>query len=101
MKKTYLNTNASRLTVKLSQRNVVLLLSTSAIMLFSPLSFAGSACKGLEQKACNSEQSCSWINSYQTKKGKTINAYCRNKPKQKTGKTVPSKGTTAMPDKQG
>ena len=101
MKKTYLNTTTSRSAVKLSLRSAVLLLGTSTMIAFSPHTFAGNACKGLQQDACNSEQSCSWINSYQTKKGKTINAYCRNKPKQKTGKTAPSKGTADMPDKQG
>jgi len=101
MKKTHLNTTTSHTAVKRSLRSAALLLSASAIISFSSLSLAGSPCKGLQQDACNGEQSCSWINSYVTKKGKTINAYCRNKPKQKTGKTVPSKGTAAMPDKQG
>ncbi len=38
-----------------------------------------SPCKGLDQTACTANANCSWIKSYTTKKGHTVNAFCRKK----------------------
>ena len=44
-----------------------------------------SACQGLQETACKSNASCSWIKATKTKKGTARRAYCRTKaaPKKK------------------
>lgn len=44
---------------------------------------AASQCKGLEKPACETNDRCSWVRSYTTKKGTTVSAFCRSKPGQK------------------
>ena len=70
------------------------LFSAAVLVLAGSLSFssamAAGACKELKKDACMSSSSCSWINSYTTKKGNTIKAYCRNKPKQKSSQKLSS-----------
>lgn len=55
--------------------------------------FAGQAtasnCKGLESNACSTNASCSWVESYERKDGRNVNAFCRTKPGSK--KSVSSK----------
>jgi hypothetical protein len=38
---------------------------------------SASACKGLEESACNGNASCIWVSGYTTKNGNTVSAYCR------------------------
>ena len=40
---------------------------------------APSACKGLDEKACGANATCSWIKSTKTKAGVERKAYCRLK----------------------
>ena len=82
-------------------RKTVLVLAATGLISFSQLSSAAGACKGLQQDACSSENSCSWIKSYTTKNGKTISAYCRNKSKPGSKKSVPDSSSAAKSDKQG
>ena len=82
-------------------RKPVLLLALAGLLSVSQVSFAASACKGMQQDACSSNNSCSWINSYTTKKGKTINAYCRNKSKSNKSKAVPDSSSAGKTDKPG
>jgi len=82
-------------------RQSALMLAAAGLLSFSSLSFAAGACKGLEKDVCSSDNSCSWINSYTTKKGKTINAYCRNKSKSNKSKAVPDSSSAGKTDKQG
>jgi hypothetical protein len=82
-------------------RKSALLLAIAGLFAVSPVSFAAGACKGMQQDACSSDSSCSWINSYTTKKGKTINAYCRNKSKSNKSKAVPDSSSAGKTDKQG
>ena len=73
--------------MKLNLRNhaaALMFVATIAALPVSQSVMAASQCKGLELKACDASASCSWINSYQTKKGKTISAYCRTKPAKKS-----------------
>ncbi len=71
---------------KLSIRNSIL-----AISLVSAMSFSGQAsasqCKGLESNDCGSNASCSWVEGYERKDGRTVKSFCRTKPasKQKAG----------------
>jgi hypothetical protein len=82
-------------------RKSVFLLTLAGLLSVSSVSFAAGACKGMEKDTCSSESSCSWINSYTTKKGKTINAYCRNKSKSNKSKSVPDSSSAGKTDKQG
>lgn len=47
-------------------------------------------CKGLENAACVSQESCSWVKGYERKDGKSVNAFCRTKAKQKTTSATPT-----------
>ena len=51
---------------------------------FSGASIA-SSCKGLENNACSSNASCSWVESYERKDGRKVSAFCRTKPVKKAG----------------
>lgn len=42
---------------------------------------AASACKGLEQSACETSAQCGWVKSYERKDGKQVKAFCRTKSK--------------------
>ncbi len=82
-------------------RKTVLVLAATGLISISQLSSAAGTCKGLQQDACGGDNSCSWIKSYTTKKGKTINAYCRNKSKPGSKKTLPDSSSTPKGDKKG
>ena len=82
-------------------RQSAVMLVAAGLLSFNSLSFAAGACKGLEKDVCSSDNSCSWINSYTTKKGKTIKAYCRNKSKSNKSKAVPDSSSAGKTDKQG
>ena len=82
-------------------RNSALALAATGLISISQFSFAAATCKGMQQDACSSDNSCSWINSYTTKKGKTIKAYCRNKPKSSKSTDVPDSSKVEKSDKQG
>jgi len=52
-----------------------------------PSTFAAQACKGLEESKCGETVSCTWVKGYATKKGKTVEPYCRTKTQaKKSGK---------------
>ncbi len=82
-------------------RMSVVSLAITGLLSLSQLSYAAESCKGLQQDDCKSNNSCSWINSYTTKKGNTINAYCRNKPKSSSSKAAPGRNNSDQSDKQG
>lgn len=90
--------------MKHTSRSHVIAVTLTAAFTMLPLSNSASAaslCSGLDNKACGIESSCSWINSYKTKKGKTINAYCRTKPVKKSTKAVPETSKLPQADKSG
>ncbi len=51
-------------------------------------------CKGQSQAQCGSLQSCSWVDTYKRKDGRTVNGFCRTKGK-------PNKPKPAKPTKAG
>lgn len=53
---------------------------------------AESACKGLSKGKCGT--GCTWVDSYKTKTGNTVNGYCRTKPG-KAGAAAAVKGKAA------
>lgn len=77
----------------------LLVLAAAGLLSFSPLSLAAGACKGQAEGACSSDSSCSWVKSYTTKKGNTINSYCRNKSKPAKSSVNPGSSAKAKPDK--
>ena len=44
-----------------------------------------SACKGLEQTACEKKSDCAWVAPYTRKDGNKVSGYCRTKTAKKTG----------------
>ena len=45
---------------------------------------AASACKGLDTKACGTSTSCSWVNGYERKDGRSVSSFCRAKASAKS-----------------
>ncbi len=64
--------------------------SIIAMLIIGIGSFSGqvsaSNCKGLDNNTCSANASCSWVDSYQRKDGRNVNAFCRTKPSGKTSK---------------
>ena len=56
-------------------------IATAVVMvsLQAGTALAQNSCKGIAKSKCESSASCSWVNSYKTKTGTTVNAYCRAK----------------------
>ena len=52
---------------------------------------AASNCKGLEKGRCASSSSCTWVDSYTTKKRNKVAAYCRAKG----GKSTSAKSSSS------
>ena len=53
-------------------------IAASLLMLLqTPISAA--ECKGMEKNQCESNGSCTWVDSYQRKDGIKVDGYCRNK----------------------
>ena len=50
-----------------------------ALALGSGSALAESACKGLEQAACEKAADCTWVGAYERKDGKHVSGYCRGK----------------------
>lgn len=48
-------------------------------------------CKGMPQAQCEGAPDCSWVNSYTTKTGTTVKAYCRTKSKKGSASTAAKK----------
>ena len=48
---------------------------------------AASQCKGLDNSACDASASCSWVDAYERKDGRKVNAFCRTKAKRAATKT--------------
>jgi hypothetical protein len=50
-----------------------------------------SNCKGVDQSACQANDTCSWVRAYKTKSGKQVSAFCRKKPGKKSSSAAPLK----------
>lgn len=61
-------------------RNSIVVVSLLGGMVFSGQASAASACKGLENNACASNNACSWVEGYQRKDGRQVKSFCRAKP---------------------
>ena len=69
-------------------------LGTALALSSGPIN-AASQCKGLENSACRANTSCSWVEGYKRKDGKSVNSFCRAKakPKALTKKSTGNKTT--------
>ncbi|MGB5833319.1 MAG: chromosome partitioning protein ParB [Thiohalocapsa sp.] len=56
---------------------------TALVMMQSPAMAAD--CKGMEKNKCESNGSCTWVDSYQRKDGVKVDGYCRAKGGKKSG----------------
>ena len=83
------------------QRNVPTVRSISAAafialaLLTSGQATAASQCKGLANATCTANSACGWVQSYERKDGKTVNAFCRTKAKSSKSTAKQSESTTA------
>ena len=64
-----------------------------ALALSSGPANAASQCKGLKNNACSAEASCTWVEGYERKDGRTVNSFCRAKAKAKAPKKTTDKTT--------
>jgi len=82
-------------------RNSIITSSLVALICASVPGFAASNCTGLENSACASNASCSWIKGYERKDGRTVKSFCRTKPGSKANAKKPSAKTkVAGPSKK-
>lgn len=90
--------------MKYTSRSTLALASLATAFTLLPLIQTASAanqCTGLDLKACGAQDGCRWIESYQTKAGKTIKAYCRKKPSKKQGAQSDRTSQLKQTDKPG
>ena len=64
-----------------SVRNISSAAIIAVALLTSSQASAASQCKGLESASCSTNAACSWVQSYERKDGRTVNAFCRTKAK--------------------
>ena len=69
-------------------RNLTAVLILAGGLLLSGQASAASQCKGLQNEACNEQaNSCSWVQGYERKDGRKVNAFCRAKAKRVSKQT--------------
>jgi hypothetical protein len=75
------------------------LLSAVLVSAFAGPALAESACKGLDQKTCESKADCTWIKGYTRKDGKEVSGYCKSIGKSGGGaeKAAPAAGPSSKP----
>lgn len=66
--------------IQTSVARTFLLTATLAGVSMTGQVLAAGACKGLQETACSSNTSCSWIAGYERKDGRQVKSFCRNKP---------------------
>ncbi len=72
----------------ISQKSTLKSVSATAIAAMMLLSGSANAadpiqCKGLENNACITQDTCSWVAGYERKDGRKVSAFCRTKAKSK------------------
>ena len=75
-------------TLKQSVGYPLLVIGLSALLASAGVHAA--QCKGLSQSQCGSTSDCTWVNSYTTKSGTKVAAYCRAKPSNGSAKSTSS-----------
>lgn len=95
-----------RFSIMLTKKTIIRSALFTSVIVASMLASAGasaaSTCKGLDVSACESSSSCRWVQEYQRKDGRKVNAFCRtysakanvsksNKDRQKSKDVVSNK----------
>lgn len=77
--------------------STIVAIATAAVMvsLQTGTALAQNSCKGIAKSKCENSASCSWVNSYKTKTGTMVNAYCRAKSSKGAAKTTDKSTTKA------
>jgi len=57
------------------------LAATLVIAVGMPTAAQAAQCKGMSKSKCEKTEQCTYVNSYKTKSGNKVAAYCRNKGK--------------------
>lgn len=63
-----------------SARSSLLVVSLATVLTAMSPANAASACKGLDNSACESQSACRWVESYERKDGRKVKGFCRAKP---------------------
>jgi hypothetical protein len=74
-----------------SLRNSLAIAIATIGLLSSTGANAASACKGLDNSACNAKANCGWVNGYERKDGKKVNSFCRTKARSKVKNKIDKK----------
>ncbi|MBW9265456.1 MAG: chromosome partitioning protein ParB [Candidatus Thiodiazotropha sp. (ex. Lucinisca nassula)] len=75
-------------------KKTILNIVVISLLIFHPAAHAAKQCKGLSKSSCNTSGNCTWVNSYKTKTGTKVGAYCRTKSGKKTMATEKQKKKT-------
>ncbi|MES9976136.1 MAG: chromosome partitioning protein ParB [Candidatus Thiodiazotropha sp.] len=75
-------------------KKTILNIVVISLLIFHPATHAAKQCKGLSKSSCNASGNCTWVNSYKTKTGTKVGAYCRTKSGKKTMATEKQKKKT-------
>lgn len=60
-----------------STSSIVVASMALGLLLLSGNAAAASVCKGLDNSACDANASCRWVDAYQRKDNRKVNAFCR------------------------
>lgn len=63
--------------IKGFSRSLISLTLASTISFTALGTAVAGQCKGLEESACQANQTCAWVSAYTTKNGNSVSAYCR------------------------
>jgi hypothetical protein len=73
-----------------SSRLLTMLALGSTLVLASQSSLFAAECKGMEKAACESQDSCTWVDGYQRGDGVKVSGYCRSKGGKKSSSSSSS-----------
>jgi hypothetical protein len=63
--------------------------------LFTAETASAAQCKGKMPSDCQAAAECTWVDSYTTKKGTEVSAYCRTKTRKSADKPTPQQSTSS------
>ncbi|MES9829551.1 MAG: chromosome partitioning protein ParB [Candidatus Thiodiazotropha sp.] len=81
-------------------KKTILNIMVVSLLIFHPAAHAAKQCKGLSKSSCNASGNCTWVNSYKTKTGTKVGAYCRTKSGKKTAAEKQKKKTKTVKEKK-
>jgi hypothetical protein len=71
---------------KTGSATLATLLAAGLLALGAPAAQAASECKGMERKACERNDRCTWVDGFTRKDGVKVSSHCRKKPSQSSTK---------------